>query len=110
MFHELPATQLGPILKEAARVIKPGGIMFGPEFHLTPNDLLQNVLQTSHAWTNNETYSADWFKVPIKQLARQAGFSKVDILPFNEEMAGLGQKGAGGVPRSGCWNLYVFEK
>ncbi len=63
MLHELPATQTPALLREAARILKPGGLFAGHEFHLRPGNPFQNVLQRSHAYTNNETYATPWYDV-----------------------------------------------
>ncbi|MEZ5498380.1 MAG: class I SAM-dependent methyltransferase [Steroidobacteraceae bacterium] len=82
MLHELPPRSLPALLAEARRVLKPGGLFAGHEFHLRPGDAFQNALQHAHGWLNNETYAVPWYDVPIAELARAAGFSGVRIEPF----------------------------
>jgi ubiquinone/menaquinone biosynthesis C-methylase UbiE len=109
MLHELPPAHTPALLAEACRVLKPGGLFAGHEFHLRPGDPFQNALQRSHAWTNNETYSVPWYDTPIETLARQAGFGHVHIEPF--ERLNRSVKRAGKAPiNSNHWNLYLFEK
>ena len=109
MLHELPPAHTPALLAEACRVLKPGGVFAGHEFHLRPNDAFQNVLQRSHAWTNNETYAAPWYDTPIAALAREAGFSRVHIEPFERLNRSVKREGRTPV-NSNFWNLYVFEK
>jgi len=109
MLHELPPAHTPALLAEAARILKPGGLFAGHEFHLRPGDAFQNVLQRSHAWTNNEPYSTPWYDAPIERWAREAGFSKVSITPF--ERLNRSVKRPGKTPiTSNHWNLYVFER
>jgi SAM-dependent methyltransferase len=109
MLHELPPAHTPALLKEAARVLKKGGLFAGHEFHLRPGDHFQNVLQRSHAFTNNETYSTPWYDSPIGQWALQAGFSKVSIEPFERLNRSVIRPGR--TPINGnYWNLYQFTK
>ncbi|MFM8518696.1 MAG: class I SAM-dependent methyltransferase [Nevskiaceae bacterium] len=109
MLHELPPAHTPALLAEAARVLKPGGLFAGHEFHLRPGDDFQNVLQRTHAWTNNETYATPWYDSPIADWALAAGFSKVSITPF--ERLNRSVKRPGRTPiNANYWNLYVFEK
>ena len=109
MLHELPPAHTPALLAEAARILKPGGLFAGHEFHLRPGDPFQNVLQRSHAWTNNETYSTPWYDTPIGQWAREAGFSAVSITPFERLNRSVLRPGKAPI-NSNHWNLYVFEK
>ena len=109
MLHELPPAHTPALLAEAARVLKPGGLFAGHEFHLRPGDAFQNVLQRTHAWTNNETYSAPWYDTPIGEWARAAGFSKVSITPFERLNRSVRRPGKAPI-NANHWNLYVFEK
>ncbi len=109
MLHELPPTHLPALLREACRVLAPGGLYFGAEFHLRPGDPFQNVLQRSHAWLNNETYATPWYDTPIERLAHEAGFRDVVIEPF--ERLNRSVLGAGGKPvNPNFWNLYRFTR
>lgn len=109
MLHELPPLHTPALLAEACRVLKPGGLFAGHEFHLRPGDPFQNALQRSHAWTNNEPYSTPWYETPIGELALAAGFSRVHIEPFERLNRSVQRPGRKPV-NSNFWNLYVFEK
>jgi ubiquinone/menaquinone biosynthesis C-methylase UbiE len=109
MLHELPPAHTPALLAEAARLLKPGGLFAGHEFHLRPGDDFQNVLQRTHAWTNNETYATPWFDSPIAEWARAAGFSKVSITPFERLNRTVNRPGRAPI-NTNYWNLYVFEK
>ena len=109
MLHELAPAHTPALLAEACRVLRPGGLFAGHEFHLRPGDPFQNVLQRSHAWTNNETYSTPWYETPIGELAREAGFSKVSIEPFERLNRSVKRPGRAPI-NANYWNLYVFEK
>lgn len=109
MLHELPPAHTPALLREVVRVLKPGGIFAGHEFHLRPNDPFQNVLQRSHAWTNNETYSTPWYDTPIETWAREAGFSRTSITPFERLNRSVKRPGRAPI-NANHWNLYIFEK
>ncbi len=109
MLHELPPAHTPALLREVVRVLKPGGIFAGHEFHLHPGDPFQNVLQRSHAWTNNETYSTPWYDTPIETWAKDAGFSRTSITPFERLNRSVKRPGRAPI-NANHWNLYVFEK
>jgi ubiquinone/menaquinone biosynthesis C-methylase UbiE len=104
MFHEIPPVNLKAMLKEMHRVLKPGGVFAGPEFHINSTDPFLQVIQTSHSWTNNETFASSWYAFDFAKAAKDAGFKKVSITPFkprSENKAGMG---------ASYWNFYLLEK
>lgn len=109
MLHELPPTHLPALLREAHRVLVPGGLFAGAEFHLRSGDPFQNVIQMSHAWLNNETYAMPWYSAPIAEMARDAGFRRVHIAPFERLIRSI-PRSDGRSHSANHWNLYVFEK
>ena len=109
MLHELPPANTPALLREAGRVLKPGGIFGGHEFHLRPGDAFQNAIQRSHSWTNNEPYATPWYDTPILEWGREAGFSKASTSLF-ERMNRSVQRPKGAPIGANYWNLYVFEK
>jgi len=109
MLHELPPAHTPALLKEACRVLKPGGVFGGHEFHLRPGDHFQNAIQRSHAWTNNETYSTPWYDTPIADWAHEAGFAKTTITIFDRLNRSVKRPNRAPIGAN-YWNLYVFEK
>ncbi len=109
MLHELAPAHMPALLREACRVLRPGGLFAGHEFHLRPGDLFQNVLQRLHALANNEPYATPWYELPIEQIGRAAGFARVRVLPF-EALNRSTQRPGRSAPNTSHWNLYFFEK
>lgn len=109
MLHELPPANTPALLKEAGRVLKPGGVFGGHEFHLRPGDHFQNAIQRSHSWTNNETYATPWYDTPIAEWAREAGFAKTTITIFDRPNRSVKRPNRAPIGAN-YWNLYVFEK
>ena len=109
MLHELPPAHTPALLAEACRVLKPGGVFGGHEFHLRPGDHFQNAIQRSHAWTNKETYATPWYDTPIAEWAREAGFSKTTITIFDQLNRSVKRPKRAPIGAN-YWNLYIFEK
>ncbi len=106
MFHELPPVTLKNALREVLRVLKPGGIFVGPEIGLSGKDPFMDVVWLSHAWSNNEPFSAQWFKFDIERAANDVGFSRVTIEPFKPMYESNGES----KPNDGRWRFYTLEK
>ena len=104
MFHEIAPRNLKAALQEVHRILKPGGVFVGPEIHVPDDNPFMNALWTSHAWSNNEPYSAQWFKFDMEQAAKDIGFSKVSITPF------VPYSGSETRAESCRWRFYTLEK
>ncbi|MDE0799364.1 MAG: class I SAM-dependent methyltransferase [Rhodospirillaceae bacterium] len=106
MFHEIPPINLKNALKEVLRVLKPGGIFIGPEFGQGDGGPMQQAVQVSHTWNNNETYTASWIQFDIEKAARDVGFRRVSIEPFKPYEPGKAEQGS----RVTSWRFYQLEK
>lgn len=106
MFHEIPPVNLKKALKEVYRVLKPGGIFAGPEFGKGAESPMLEAVQLSHAWNNNETYTASWIEFDMEKAARDAGFSKVSIEPFKPYASDPAKRGS----KVTSWRFYQLEK
>ncbi len=106
MFHEIPPKNLKNALKEACRVLKPGGLFAGPEFGQGGESPMLEAVQMSHAWTNNETYAAAWYKFDMEKAARDIGFRKINIEPFKPFYSGKAKRGN----NVSFWRFYLLEK
>lgn len=81
--HELPLKDIRAYLKEAHRVLKPGGLMLNME--LPPNSHLPAYEQFYLDWDsyyNNEPYYKTFRDQDLRALCREAGFSADSYLEF----------------------------
>lgn len=106
MFHEIPPVNLKNAFKEAYRVLKPGGVFVGPEFGKGADSPMLEAVQLSHAWNNNETYTAAWIDFDMEKAARDVGYKKVTIEPFKPYTSTPSKQGSEVI----SWRLYQFEK
>ena len=109
MLHEIPAARMRACLEEAYRVLRPGGIFAGKELALIAGEPYQNAIQIVEGRINNEPYMEACFSYPFASVAREIGFRRIDIRPFQGLMDSVLQPSPG-MPRKALWNLYVFEK
>ncbi len=108
MFHEIPPAPTPGILAEIARVLKPGGIFAGIEFLPKENSPFQEAMMLTTAYTNNEPFAPASYTYPYIENAKEAGFSKAEIVWFDKIMAPASDNPA--VPPRTCYPIYMFEK
>jgi hypothetical protein len=66
-------------------------------------------MQDAEGWINNEPYMPACFKTDFDAVFREAGFSKVEILRF-DEMADGAIPTAPDIPPRQTWNIFRITK
>jgi ubiquinone/menaquinone biosynthesis C-methylase UbiE len=78
VLHELPMASIEASVKEALRVLKPGGVFVGLETRLT-GDPLRDLLGAYHSEITGEPYINAFRGRPFAQFAESAGFAEVSV-------------------------------
>jgi SAM-dependent methyltransferase len=86
MLHEMPASHIEKVLKEAHRLLAPGGWSIHLDFRAA-DDPFAKFIHYGHSARNNEPFMVPLDKLDLEAAHRRAGFDNVEILPF-EEMTG----------------------
>jgi SAM-dependent methyltransferase len=109
MLHELPPQHTEACIREAHRVLTPGGVMGGMELTLVPGEPFQNAVQLTDGWLNNEPYMATTLYTDYRAVAQKVGFSQVSVEPFRALMNAVPAVGAG-IPPKMRWDMMLFTK
>jgi ubiquinone/menaquinone biosynthesis C-methylase UbiE len=111
LLHEIPPGPMPKIYAEAARVLKPRGVLVGLEFAWVEDDAFAQGLMVNSQYANNEVFSPAFFKNDHEKLAKAAGFSRANIAPFAALEANLhGQRAADLPPPYQRWLRMEFQK
>jgi ubiquinone/menaquinone biosynthesis C-methylase UbiE len=90
LFHELPVRVIGEVVREAARVLRPGGVFtiydFAGSSSMNPYQIYHRYFDARH---NNEPYSQDFCDYDLSGALRESGFDLRSTPP------GGGSGGAG---------------
>lgn len=106
LLHEMPEAAVRALIAESARLLRPGGIVAHLDF-LAPANPVLRMLFEGHARRNNEPYLLDHGRIDIDRTYADAGFTRVDVTPFDEE------DGALDVPPRAWrlpWHMIVAQK
>ncbi|AWL42313.1 MULTISPECIES: methyltransferase domain-containing protein [Streptomyces] len=94
VLHEMPAEAVRETVREAARLLRPGGTMSFLEFHPT-GDPFRDATIHEHAERNNEPFFRDLFATDLLDICAQAGLTGADWTPFDERREGKRPEGWG---------------
>lgn len=90
--HELPKEHILATVREAARLLKPGGSLHFLEFHPT-GDLLRDATVYEHAERNNEPFFRDLFALDLVAYCSELGLEDARWTAFDERTEGLRPQG-----------------
>ncbi len=111
MLHELPPNPTKGLLAEVYRVLKPGGIFAGIEFLPQKDNPFQNAMLLTAAYANNEPFAPAFFEYSYTDVAKEIGFSKAELIPFDElQNTQTGSLEKDDTPPFAVWPIYMFEK
>ncbi|ALC31400.1 class I SAM-dependent methyltransferase [Streptomyces bacillaris] len=94
VLHEMPGEAIGATVREAARLLKPGGTMAFLEFQPT-GDAFRDATIYEHAERNNEPFFRDLFGSDLLALCAEAGLTDATWTPFDERRDGKRPEGWG---------------
>lgn len=97
VLHEMPTEAIVATLREAARLVKPGGEVHFLEFMLT-GDPLRDASIVEHADRNNEPFFRDLFATDTVAALEEAGLVEAQWRPFDERNLGVRPEGWGERP------------
>ncbi len=83
LLHEMPPPKIGQTFDEAARVLKPGGLMAHLDFYHLP-DAFSRFIHYGHARRNNEPFMESLAELDITALLESKGFTNVKVEPYAE--------------------------
>jgi ubiquinone/menaquinone biosynthesis C-methylase UbiE len=92
VLHEMPKEQIEATLREAVRLLKPGGVIRFLEFWPT-GDHLRDATVYEHAERNNEPYFRDLFATDAEATLAEVGVPGASWIPFDERAKGLTPEG-----------------
>lgn len=88
MLHEMPQPAIIETIEEAARLLKPGGVIRFLEFHPT-GDPVRDATVYEHAERNNEPYFRDLFATDLIKECERLGLKDAKWVAFDERSEGL---------------------
>lgn len=92
LLHEMPTEHIKAVLREAFRILKPGGSFHFLEFQPT-GDPIRDATVYEHAERNNEPFFRELFATDTTGFATELGMGDVAWTAFDERSEGLRPEG-----------------
>jgi ubiquinone/menaquinone biosynthesis C-methylase UbiE len=110
MIHELPKPALKECVKEAFRILAPGGRFVLLDFHSPPGGVFGRFIIDGHARRNNEVFMRSLMETDFVGMLKEIGFKKVEMLPYDDSTGIISDPNT--VPQAWRfpWQMFVAEK
>jgi len=80
LFHELPVDAIRRTLREARRILAPGGVFATFDMHTAPGGNVGLFFHTGHAARNNEPFLPGMMALDLKREIAEAGFVEPELV------------------------------
>ncbi|MCB2106642.1 MAG: methyltransferase domain-containing protein [Rhodobacteraceae bacterium] len=97
LLHELPPKAIAATVREAARLLAPGGVFAHLDFHSPPGGTWGQFIHYGHGRRNNEVFMRPFCEMDFLALEKESGFSEAAMTPFDD---GTGLPGKDGIAKA----------
>lgn len=84
LLHEVPRPALRDIVREALRLLAPGGQFVHLDFHSPPGGTFGDFIHYGHARRNNEVFMRSFCETDFLAMQRDLGFRSAEMRPFDD--------------------------
>ncbi len=109
MLHEMPPPAIREAVKEAFRILAPGGWFVNLDFHSPPGGVFGDFIHYGHGRRNNEFFMRSFCEMDFLGFERSVGFETAEMRCFDD---GTGLYDRATVPPAWRfpWQLFVARK
>lgn len=84
LLHEVPKPALREIVREALRLLAPGGQFVHLDFHSPPGGTFGDFIHYGHARRNDEVFMRSFCETDFLAMQRELGFAEARMQPFDD--------------------------
>jgi ubiquinone/menaquinone biosynthesis C-methylase UbiE len=110
LFHELPVPAMHQVIREAWRLLRPGGFFASYDMHTAAGGTVGECLHVGHAARNNEPYLPGLLATDMRQALQAAGFTEVELVDALTGAPATDSSGALAATRTHSFTVAIGRK